>query len=72
MEIQASRTAARVDAQGVPILLLAQNRARWDPLLIRRGLRYWRDVRPCVARQLPNSQRTASNWPLLQAIEWRS
>lgn len=38
MEIQASRTAARVDAQGVPILLLAQNRARWDPLQIRRGL----------------------------------
>ncbi|RZI92023.1 MAG: RNA polymerase sigma factor [Variovorax sp.] len=38
MEIQASRTAARTDAQGVPILLLAQNRARWDPLLIRRGL----------------------------------
>jgi RNA polymerase sigma factor (sigma-70 family) len=38
MEIQASRTAARVDAQGVPILLLEQNRARWDPLLVRRGL----------------------------------
>ena len=38
MEIQASRTAARTDAQGVPILLLAQNRARWDPLLIHRGL----------------------------------
>ena len=38
MEIQASRTAARTDARGAPILLLAQNRARWDPLLIRRGL----------------------------------
>jgi len=38
MEIQASRTAARVDAQGVPILLLDQNRARWDWLLIQRGL----------------------------------
>ncbi len=38
MEIQASRTAARTDAQGAPILLLAQNRARWDQLLIRRGL----------------------------------
>jgi RNA polymerase sigma factor (sigma-70 family) len=38
MEIQASRTAARVDAQGAPILLLEQNRARWDRLLIRRGL----------------------------------
>jgi RNA polymerase sigma factor (sigma-70 family) len=38
MEIQASRASARVDAQGDPILLLDQNRARWDGLLIRRGL----------------------------------
>jgi RNA polymerase sigma factor (sigma-70 family) len=38
MEIQASRAAARVDAGGEPILLLDQNRARWDQLLIRRGL----------------------------------
>jgi RNA polymerase sigma factor (sigma-70 family) len=37
MEIQASRAAARVDANGDPILLLEQNRARWDQLLIRRG-----------------------------------
>jgi predicted RNA polymerase sigma factor len=38
MEIQASRSAARVGPQGEPILLLEQNRARWDQLLIRRGL----------------------------------
>jgi RNA polymerase sigma factor (sigma-70 family) len=38
MEIQASRTAARTDAQGKPVLLNQQNRARWDHLLIRRGL----------------------------------
>ncbi|MGE0350579.1 RNA polymerase sigma factor [Hydrogenophaga sp.] len=38
MEIQASRTAARTDAQGRPVLLAAQDRARWDHLLIRRGL----------------------------------
>ena len=38
MEIQASRTAARVGPTGEPILLLDQNRARWDALLIRRGL----------------------------------
>ncbi|HEU4459833.1 MAG TPA: DUF6596 domain-containing protein [Methylibium sp.] len=38
MEIQASRIAARAAANGEPILLLDQNRARWDPLLIRRGL----------------------------------
>ncbi|HEY6764303.1 MAG TPA: RNA polymerase sigma factor [Candidatus Sulfotelmatobacter sp.] len=38
MEIQASRLRARVGAAGEPILLLDQNRARWDHLLIRRGL----------------------------------
>jgi predicted RNA polymerase sigma factor len=38
MEIQASRAAARVDPRGEPILLLEQDRARWDQLLIRRGL----------------------------------
>lgn len=38
MEIQASRAAARIDAAGEPILLLDQNRGRWDQLLIRRGL----------------------------------
>ncbi len=38
MELQASRARARVGPQGEPILLLDQNRARWDQLLIRRGL----------------------------------
>ena len=38
MELQASRTRARVGPKGEPILLLDQNRGRWDPLLIRRGL----------------------------------
>ncbi len=38
MEIQASRLGARVDPAGAPILLLDQDRARWDQLLIRRGL----------------------------------
>ena len=38
MELQASRAAARVDAAGEPVLLMAQDRARWDHLLIRRGL----------------------------------
>jgi RNA polymerase sigma factor (sigma-70 family) len=38
MEIQASRARARVGPAGDPILLLDQNRARWDQLLIRRGL----------------------------------
>jgi RNA polymerase sigma factor (sigma-70 family) len=38
MEIQASRTAARTDAAGNPVLLMDQDRKRWDHLLIRRGL----------------------------------
>ncbi|MDF2481331.1 MAG: polymerase subunit sigma-24 [Stenotrophomonas indicatrix] len=37
MELQASRAGARVDAQGAPILLDQQNRARWDWLQIERG-----------------------------------
>jgi RNA polymerase sigma factor (sigma-70 family) len=39
MELNASRAAARTDAEGEPILLLEQDRARWDHLQIRRGLR---------------------------------
>jgi RNA polymerase sigma factor (sigma-70 family) len=38
MEIQASRLGARVGPSGEPILLLDQDRGRWDQLLIRRGL----------------------------------
>jgi RNA polymerase sigma factor (sigma-70 family) len=38
LEIQASRIAARVGPHGEPVLLLDQDRGRWDPLLIRRGL----------------------------------
>ena len=38
MEIQASRSAARVGPKGEPILLLDQDRRRWNQLLIQRGL----------------------------------
>jgi RNA polymerase sigma factor (sigma-70 family) len=38
MEIQASRAAARTGPSGEPVLLLDQDRSRWDHLLIRRGL----------------------------------
>ncbi len=38
LEIQASRNAARTGADGEPVLLLEQDRSRWDRLLIRRGL----------------------------------
>lgn len=39
MEIQASRSKARVGPSGEPILLLDQNRSHWDQLLIRRGMK---------------------------------
>jgi len=38
MEIQSSRLKTRVNASGEPVLLMDQNRAKWDQLLIRRGL----------------------------------
>ena len=38
MELQASRTHARVNSSGEPILLMHQDRGQWDQLLIRRGL----------------------------------
>lgn len=38
VELQASRISARTAPDGEPVLLLEQNRGRWDPLLIRRGL----------------------------------
>ena len=38
LEIQASRMRARLDVEGKPILLMAQDRSRWDQLLIGRGL----------------------------------
>ncbi len=45
MEIQASRLPARVGREGEPILLLDQDRTRWDYLLIRRGLAALRRVK---------------------------
>jgi RNA polymerase sigma factor (sigma-70 family) len=38
MEMQASRSGARIGPSGEPVLLLDQNRARWDQVLIRRGV----------------------------------
>ncbi len=53
MEIQASRSNARVDSSGAPILLLDQNRALWDHLLIRRGLAALDRARKTGARPGP-------------------
>ncbi|MDQ2149302.1 sigma-70 family RNA polymerase sigma factor [Alcaligenaceae bacterium C4P045] len=52
MALQASRAAARIDAQGQPVLLMDQDRSRWDRLSIRRGL-----VALERARALGGSQR---------------
>lgn len=50
MQIQLSRTGARTGAGGTPVLLLDQDRARWDHLLIRRGLAALEKVDPKVAQ----------------------
>ena len=52
MEIQASRSRARVGPSGQPILLLDQNRAHWDQLLIRRGLAALAHAERLVAAKL--------------------
>jgi len=52
MEIQASRSRARVGPSGEPILLLDQNRAHWDQLLIRRGLAALAHAERLVAAKL--------------------
>jgi RNA polymerase sigma factor (sigma-70 family) len=52
MEIQASRSRARVRPSGEPILLLDQNRAHWDQLLIRRGLAALEHAEKLVAAKL--------------------
>ena len=53
MELQASRLPTRVDALGNPILLLEQNRTKWDRLLIRRGLEALARAEQCA--QVPGS-----------------
>jgi RNA polymerase sigma factor (sigma-70 family) len=81
MEIQASRARARVGALGEPVLLLEQNRARWDQLLIRRGLASLEraekmggaagpyalqaSIAACHARALTASD---TNWPRIAAL----
>jgi len=81
MEIQASRTRARVGPKGEPILLLDQNRGRWDPLLIRRGLTALRRaeqlggalgpyalqaaIAACHARARTNEE---TDWPRIVAL----
>jgi RNA polymerase sigma factor (sigma-70 family) len=68
MEIQASRTRARTTPDGEPILLLAQNRAHWDHLLIRRGLDAIARAEAVIAAKSSPLQTITSRGPyLLQA-----
>ena len=53
LEIQASRMPARLDERGLPVLLEAQDRTRWDTLLIRRGLAALQRAELLAARGQP-------------------
>ena len=64
MEIQASRLGARTSPSGEPILLLDQNRARWDQLLIRRGLGALAKAESCAG----STGRTLGPYTLQAAI----
>ena len=53
LELQGSRLGARLDEDGVPVLLEAQDRTRWDQLLIRRGLAALQRAERLAARGRP-------------------
>jgi len=53
LELQGSRMRARLDEDGAPVLLEAQDRTRWDQLLIRRGLAALRQAEVLAARGKP-------------------
>jgi predicted RNA polymerase sigma factor len=53
LELQGSRIAARLDQDGAPVLLEAQDRKRWDQLLIRRGLAALQQAELLAARGRP-------------------
>ena len=85
MEIQASRSHARISPSGEPILLLDQNRAQWDQLLIRRGLAAFEraDRRECprpvcaagrdCSMSCACSKAEDTDWPRIVALmrRWR-
>jgi RNA polymerase sigma factor (sigma-70 family) len=59
MEIQASRSRARLGPHGEPVLLLEQDRARWDHLLIRRGLAALQRAEALAAQRGPYTLQAA-------------
>ena len=81
MEIQASRVRARINHSGEPILLLDQNRALWDQLLIRRGLAALERARQAASTPGPYTLQAAiaachararaaeeTDWPRIAAL----
>jgi RNA polymerase sigma factor (sigma-70 family) len=81
MELNSSRTAARTDAAGEPILLLDQNRALWDQLQIRRGMQalararelggasgYYALQAAIVACHAEESTAEGTDWPRIAGI----
>jgi RNA polymerase sigma factor (sigma-70 family) len=81
MELNASRTAARTDAAGEPILMLEQDRSRWDRLQIRRGMQALRRARELggsggfyvlqaaiVACHADARRAGDTDWPLISAL----
>ena len=81
MELNASRTAARTDAAGEPILMLEQDRSRWDRLQIRRGMQALRRARELggsggfyvlqaaiVACHAEARSADDTDWPLISAL----
>lgn len=81
MELNASRTAARTDPAGEPILMLEQDRSRWDLLQIRRGMQALRRGRELggsggfyvlqaaiVACHAEARSADATDWPLISAL----
>jgi RNA polymerase sigma factor (sigma-70 family) len=81
MELNASRTAARTDAAGEPILMLDQDRSRWDRPQIRRGMQALRRARELggsggfyvlqaaiVACHVEARRADDTDWPLISAL----
>ena len=81
MELNASRTAARTDGAGEPILMLEQDRSRWDRLQIRRGMQALRRARELggsggfyvlqaaiVACHADARRAGDTDWPLISAL----
>ena len=81
MELNASRTAARTDAAGEPILMLEQDRSRWDRLQIRRGMQALRRARELggsggfyvlqaaiIACHAEARSADGTDWPLVSAL----